>query len=119
MGFLRGSIWELAFVIMVLLTMTPTMVEAVQAYKASPPSMIKDSALSSEPSLENATKGNPISDWQIIEISKHLQEQVADKQYLNKSSEKLPSYSLDRLLRGSRVYIASPVPKAEPVEILH
>lgn len=101
---------------MVLLTMTPAMIEALRAYNADPTSLTKDPALLSEPSLENAAEGDPISHGQILEISRHLQKQAALREGLDLQSGVRPSYHLDDLLRGSRVFIQPARPKAEPVK---
>ena len=99
---------------MVLLTMTLAIVEAVHTYNANPPSLPNPPALTSEPSLENAAVGNPISHFQIIEMSKYLREQYAAGKRLDLRSERL-SYHLDELLRGSKIYTPPAPPKAEPV----
>lgn len=101
---------------MVLLTMTPAMVKALQAYNANPPSLTEDLTLSSEPSLDNVTECDPISHSQILGITRHLREQAALGQELDFESEVRPSYHLDDLLRGARVFIPPARPEAEPVE---
>ena len=89
---------------MALLTMTPTIVAAVQACHDLE-GILPDNA--EEPSLADPAVGNPISHIQLIAISKQLRKQ----------RKKLPSHSshLDNLLRGSKIYIEVPPPKAEPV----
>jgi hypothetical protein len=95
---------------MVLLTMTSTIVEALeklqinteeQAEKTSPE--ISQGAVENEPSLELPSVGNPISHSQVLHLSRTL-----------KSSNCHP-YHLDELLRGCKVYIAPPPPKKKPV----
>lgn len=95
--------------------MTPAMVEAVQVYNANPPPWSKRPPPSSEPSFENAVVGNPISHGQVIKLSTHLREQGAPEERHERCSEKLSSYHLDDLLRGSRVYVQPAKPRAEPV----
>jgi hypothetical protein len=101
---------------MVLLTMTPAMIEALRAYNADPTWLTEDPALLSEPSLENAAEGDPISHVQILEIFRHLQEQAALREERDFQPGVRPSYHLDDLLRGSRVFIPPASPKAEPVK---
>jgi len=101
---------------MVLLTMTPAIIEALRAYHANPPSLTKDSVEPSELCLENAAEGNPISHGQILEISRHLQEQATLREELDFQSGVRPLFHLDDLLRGSRVFIPPARPKTEPVK---
>jgi hypothetical protein len=62
-----------------------------------------------EPSLLNPKVGNPISHGQVIDISRDLH-----------AHQIQPRSSLETLLRGSKVYVPPPPPKAEPVsDILH
>ncbi|KAH0492702.1 hypothetical protein TgHK011_007643 [Trichoderma gracile] len=100
---------------MVLLTMTPPIVDALkllddpresddrnddaseQQPNASP------AASSAAPSPEPAV-GNPISHSDIIDLYKKLRD----------SQSSTPKYSLEQLLQGSRVYIPPPPPKPEP-----
>jgi hypothetical protein len=65
--------------------------------------VVDASGTSIEPSLFNPKLGNPISHSQIIDLSMEL------KKY------SLSFWSLDALLRGSRVYVAPPNAKPEPV----
>lgn len=104
---------------MVLLTMTPGMIEALQAYHSNPPSLAEGPTLPCEPSLENAAAGDPISHCQLVEIAKHLRKQAALREELDLQPRGQPSYHLDDLLRGSRVFIPPAKPKAEPVEQEH
>ncbi|QSZ33437.1 hypothetical protein DSL72_005005 [Monilinia vaccinii-corymbosi] len=55
-----------------------------------------------EPLLANPKIGNPISHGQIIDLWQGLKKQ------------NLSSLTLELLLRGSRVYVPPPIPKAEP-----
>lgn len=101
---------------MVLLTMTPSIVEALQFVRESEGApAIQDSKseeasdkatttdVSTEPSLESAVAGKPISHGQVIDLWKQLK------------SEGHSKYSLEDLLRGATVYIPPPSPKPEPV----
>ncbi len=56
-----------------------------------------------EPVLSSPSIGNPISHGQIMDISKEMK------------SHRLKPDSLEILLRGSRVYVAPPKPRPEPV----
>ncbi|KAL0937013.1 vacuolar h+-atpase assembly protein [Colletotrichum truncatum] len=55
-----------------------------------------------EPSLEDPAIGNPITHSQILDLWRNLK------------SEGIAGFSLEGLLRGSRVYIPPPPPKPEP-----
>lgn len=91
---------------MVLLTMTPAVVAAVQAcYQLHELPIELGNAC--EPSLSDPAIGKPISHIQLIAISKVLREH-------NKQESSVPCH-LDELLRGSRIYHGPPKPKAEPV----
>lgn len=71
-----------------------------------------------EPSLEAPAVGNPISHAQIIAISRCLRqrsETASDQPPSN--SDLLISHHLDELLRGSKVYVEPPKPRAEPVRL--
>ena len=59
------------------------------------------------------TIGAPISHTKVLDISKRLSE-IAEKQS-DGSSQRMPLYHLDDLLRGSRLYMEPTTPKAEPV----
>ncbi|PKS11201.1 hypothetical protein jhhlp_002962 [Lomentospora prolificans] len=92
---------------MVLLTMTPSIVEGLQTLDDLPlgaPAVEDDkTTTSNEPSLEAPTVGKPISHAQILDLWKKLRENDGKK------------YSLESLLRGACVYIPPPPPKPEPV----
>lgn len=86
---------------MVLLTMTPAIVQGLDT--------LGDAGLEAkdeDPSLLDAKIGNPISHTQLLNLSKAL-----------KAKGRTP-YHLDLLLRGAKVYIPSPPPKAEKVHSL-
>ena len=84
--------------------MTPAIVAAVQACEEFQVILPDDVAA---PSLADPAVGNPVSHSQLIAISRQLRNH--DKNLLSYSSH------LDALLRGSRIYIETPAPKAEPV----
>lgn len=63
----------------------------------------KQASTTTEPSLSDPKVGNPISHGQVIDVSKQMR------------MEALKPSRLEELLRGSRVYIPPPKPKAEPV----
>ncbi|KAI0845925.1 endoplasmic reticulum-based factor for assembly of V-ATPase-domain-containing protein [Daldinia vernicosa] len=87
---------------MVLLTMTPSIVEAInQSFKPG----FDDIAMSNdEPLLKDPSVGNPISHGQIIDIWKRLKDE-------NDNTTRL-----EQLLRGATVYAPPPPPKPEPTE---
>jgi hypothetical protein len=128
---------------MVLLTMTPSIVEALaklqnlegatneeedppenntqaeenngQAHQGNEKSTnnnrdqsVKAEKPSAEPPLSHPKVGDPISHGQVIDISRDLK------------ARRIQSSSLETLLKGSKVYIPPPPPKAEPVsDIVH
>ena len=92
---------------MVLLTVTPSIVEAI---KQLPDAIHMGSSASdqhdpTQPSLDDPTVHNPISHEQIIGIWKALKSSGASS----------PKFSLEKLLLGSQVYVPPPPPKPEPV----
>lgn len=89
---------------MVLLTMTPLLVEALQKRSAEPCPDVRDTK--DAPSLKSPAAGNPISHAQVVDLWRDLRELDA-------------KYSLENLLKSSRVYIAPPPPKPEPVGSTH
>ncbi len=98
---------------MVLLTMTPAMVDAIREYRSlieSDPVMAS-TKLDDELPGEDAAVGNPISHGQVVDLSRTLLEHF--------KSHEMPSdverFHLDRLLRGSKLYVPPAKPKAEPV----
>ncbi|KAJ4861701.1 endoplasmic reticulum-based factor for assembly of v-ATPase domain-containing protein [Trichoderma breve] len=95
---------------MVLLTMTPSVVDALKLLgeqrKDDEPG---DDGRQNQPENESSTEpavGNPISHSEIINLYKKL----------GASQSLPPKYSLEQLLQGSRVYIPPPPPKPEPSE---
>lgn len=98
---------------MVLLTMTPALVAAIEACHKLSPDLLSSEAQATDPSLEDPGKGRPISHGQIIAISRSL------RKHGHNSGQALVtagiSYHLDDLLRGSRVYIEPSKPKPDPV----
>jgi TMEM199 family protein len=97
---------------MVLLTMTPAIVQAIETS-----SKISEDALSklqppSEPSLADATVGNPISHSQLINLSKLLKDQHHTE---TDGKDGTQDYYLNALLKGSKIYVPPPPPKKEPV----
>lgn len=98
---------------MVLLTITPSIVEAL-AIQESPKSEAVEahyddnetntpSQNEKEPSLDEPKVGNPVSHGQIVNLWKNLKAQGNS------------SYTLEQLLRGASIYIPPPPPKPEPV----
>ena len=100
---------------MVRLTMTPAIAAALQAYHELQLSGM-NLGENSEPCLANPVVGNPITHGQIISISRTLRNLASVNTHdPNSSLERIPSWHLDDLLRGSRVYIEPTKPKMEPV----
>ncbi|KAL3952058.1 hypothetical protein ACCO45_013775 [Purpureocillium lilacinum] len=91
---------------MVLLTMTPSIVDGLRKVEAEhndsrhavAHTEDASAAASSGPSLEDPAVGKPISHGQIVDLWQKLR----------------PSSSLEQLLQGARVYIPPPPPKPEP-----
>ncbi|KIW05623.1 uncharacterized protein PV09_03494 [Verruconis gallopava] len=90
---------------MVLLSMTPTIVAAVQAFNSCPWRKEEDG----EPSLEHPSVGNPISHRQLIHISKCLKS-TPEKTV---AAERCVPVHLSELLKGCSVYIPPAPPKPE------
>jgi len=97
---------------MVLLTMTPAIVAAVERYNSLPNEVNR--MIEGEPSLPEPACENPISHGQLVEISKRLRDHC-DSSASDASYSPSSLYHLSDLLRGSRVYVEPPKPKAEPV----
>lgn len=88
---------------MVLLTVTPSILEALKILNneaGSQPTLLSHG---DEPSLDDAAIGNPISHSQIVDIWTTLKNAGHD------------GYTLEMLLKGSRVYVPPPPRKPEPV----
>ncbi|TLS23253.1 uncharacterized protein PpBr36_06487 [Pyricularia pennisetigena] len=86
---------------MVLLTITPQISDAIQAWKTAQ----SDDTLRSddeEPNLDGAEVGKPITHAQVIDLRNKLK------------SKGNTEYTLEKLLVGSRVYLPPPPPKPEP-----
>lgn len=86
---------------MVLLTMTQSIVDGLN--KIDDDALAKLVPNETDPSVTSPAIGNPISHGQIIDLWKVLRGQQQHEA------------SLERLLRGSSVYIPPPPPKKEPV----
>ncbi|MCJ1301660.1 hypothetical protein MMC08_004461 [Hypocenomyce scalaris] len=99
---------------MVQLTMTPAIVAALQACHKINPSILSSDAQATDPSLEDPVVGHPISHGQIIGMSRSIRKHADSPGEARMAAGELPSYHLDDLLRGSRVYIEPSKPKAEP-----
>lgn len=94
---------------MVLLTMTPALVAALEECKNL--SLI-DQIVSAKPSLEEPRDGNPVAHDQVISISRLLKAHYGNASV--EESERV-SYHINDLLRGSKIYVEPPKPKPEPV----
>jgi hypothetical protein len=98
---------------MVLLTITPSIVEALAIKEPSNPEAVEahhddneidaPSQKPDEPSLDEPEVGKPIFHGQIVNLWKNLKAQGNS------------SYTLEQLLRGASIYIPPPPPKPEPV----
>ncbi|KAL2171740.1 hypothetical protein VTG60DRAFT_1738 [Thermothelomyces hinnuleus] len=85
---------------MVLLTMTPRVIAGLQALnKASTATLVQNEP---EPSLGAPAVGNPVSHSQIVNLWKALKEAGHGE------------YTLETLLKGSKIYVPPPPPKPEP-----
>ncbi|KAJ4190939.1 hypothetical protein NW755_005154 [Fusarium falciforme] len=97
---------------MVLLTITPSIVEALAIKESSKSEAVEahhddnetDAASQKpdEPSLDEPEVGKPIYHGQIVDLWKNLKTQGNS------------SYTLEQLLRGASIYIPPPPPKPEP-----
>ena len=99
---------------MVRLTMTPAIVQALEYIDQSDISgTSNDSATGFL--IEEPAAGKPISHGELIDLSRHLQKlkQNAGDDLPNTA----PLYTLDQLLRGSRVYVEPVTPRTEPVSL--
>ncbi|VUC24421.1 unnamed protein product [Clonostachys rosea] len=88
---------------MVLLTMTPSIVEGLKRAHANDTNDTSQLADDTEPALTEPEFGKPIAHRQIIQLSRSLRQ-------LEDSSD----FTLEKLLRGSEVYTPPPPPKTEP-----
>ncbi|KFH48360.1 hypothetical protein ACRE_008500 [Hapsidospora chrysogenum ATCC 11550] len=95
---------------MVLLTMTPSIVEGLKSLPNRPDEEpTKDvpetqtETTQAEPSLAEPAVGKPISHGQIVDLWKSL-----------RASGQSSTFSLEHLLHGAHVYIPPPPPKPEP-----
>lgn len=94
---------------MVLLTITPLIqrgLKELEKFNHNPDDddgqdVQKDAT--SEPSLSDPQIGKPISHGQIIDLSRSLK------------AKQLQDYSLESLLKGTKIYVPPPPPKPEPV----
>ncbi|KAK3984241.1 endoplasmic reticulum-based factor for assembly of V-ATPase-domain-containing protein [Cladorrhinum sp. PSN332] len=95
--------WWCASFKMVLLTMTPSIVEGLELYNESESESTQaPEARKDEPSLKKPAVGNPISHAQIVDLWTALRN-GGHKQY-----------QLEGLLKGARVHVPPPPPKPEP-----
>jgi len=89
---------------MVLLTITPSIAEALKKRTEAAGDSAKEEELpDGEPNLENPSVGDPISHGQIIDLWRNLR------------CHGHRDCRLESLLRGAKVYVSPPPPKAEPV----
>lgn len=106
---------------MVLLTMTPLMVKTINERKVAGSSLDTrpgQAKLTDEPSLEEPAVGKPISHSQVIEMAKVISGHRHTSHELDADTSQESHTGvvrLEELLRGSKVYVPPPKPKAEPV----
>ncbi|MCJ1319777.1 hypothetical protein MMC15_005113 [Xylographa vitiligo] len=99
---------------MVLLTMTAALVASIE-YCSRLEAGLDTDGNDNSPSLEAPAVGKPISHTQILVISKCLRDaETSKRKEGNPFVSDGPEYHLDQLLRGSKVYVEPPKPKAEP-----
>ena len=99
---------------MVLLTMTAGAVRAIAEAREAAAEELAELQRPDEPSLAAPAEGKPVSHSQLIDLSRLLKKH--DIKVAEKAEEEEPVvYSLDYLLKGSKVYIPPPPPKKEPV----
>lgn len=104
---------------MVLLTMTDAMVRSIRFCHQDETQLSHPFSNDGEPSLEAPAVGNPISHSQVIAISRDLRKKLETALDLTSSDPNFRmSCHLDELLRGSKVYVEPPQPKAEPVSLV-
>ncbi|KAK3305855.1 endoplasmic reticulum-based factor for assembly of V-ATPase-domain-containing protein [Chaetomium strumarium] len=90
---------------MVLLTVTPAIVEGLQTLKGAVPLETWRQRLQSqqdEPLLDGVTVGSPVSHSQVVDLWRALQDASHGE------------YTLEKLLKGSKTYVPPPTPKREP-----
>jgi hypothetical protein len=99
---------------MVLLILTPGAVRAIAEAREAAADELAELQRPGEPSLAEPAEGKPVSHSQLIDLSKLLKKH--DIKVTEKGEEEgLVVYTLDHLLKGSKVYIPPPPPKKEPV----
>ena len=96
---------------MVLLTMTPAMVRAVEYARQVERSRGEDERAAHSP-LHELPPGAPITHEEVLGLAKEIKQL---KQAYTANNLDTPSHALDQLLRGSRVYVEPPKPRPEPV----
>ena len=103
---------------MVRLTMTDAIVAAINLYTKLQRGDKRAVQLEGDPLLDNPAPGLPISHGQIIAISKCLRK-YAEFRNEGASAQASHEYHLDRLLRGSRVYVEREQLKPPKVSLVH
>ncbi|KAF2240752.1 hypothetical protein BU26DRAFT_441781 [Trematosphaeria pertusa] len=95
--------------------MTPAIVRALSRAEDISPEEFGKLQLPSEPSLAGPQPGNPISHSQLIDLSKLLKKHASATSTGENQEEEPPVvYTLNTLLRSSKIYIPPPPPKPEP-----
>lgn len=99
---------------MVLLTMTPGIVRALQRAETRSPELYTNLPRPNEPSLADAKPGNPISHAQLIDLSKLLKSQSPGLDHNHDSENDDIPTTLASLLQNTTIYI--PPPPAPPAK---
>ena len=100
---------------MVYLTMTPTILQALDILNIHGQAQTV-AGNETEPSLDQPVEGNPISHGQLIEISKRLK-LIKEEAEGRGATDHDAFCHMDDLLRGSTIYVEPPKPKVEPVSL--
>ena len=98
--------------------MTDAIVAAINLYSKLQRGDKRAVELEGDPPLNNPAPGLPISHGQIIAISKYLRKH-AEFQNEGAGAQVSHEHYLDRLLRGSRVYVEPQQPKLPKVSLVH
>lgn len=102
---------------MVLLTMTPAMVATIKEFWPiiSSSENLRHMILESEPRLDNPAVGKPISYAQVLEVFTLIRQHRSVSEPDSENADVGSEFPFDELLRGSKVYVPPPPPRAESV----
>ncbi|MCJ1253995.1 hypothetical protein MMC24_001809 [Lignoscripta atroalba] len=99
---------------MVRLPMTHAIVKAIEVCSDLPSDGASPDDVDGDPSLLDPAIGMPISHGQVISLYKRLRNYYEDEADTLSVLKVAPTYHLDDLLRGSKIYIEPSKPKPEP-----